>query len=477
MKTTHLTLLGIATIVVIGGAAAVVQSRHGSSKSSADDRGRLFPSLEDRVNDVREIEITQGTDHLTIRREGGQWGVVERGGYPAKFEQVKQAILGVAQLEIDELKTSRPENHAKLGVEEPGEGSEAAKIVLRDGEGTELAAVIAGEPQYRGRTQMVYVRQPGDDQTYLCEGRLDTDATPGTWMNREVIRLDSNDLVRVRVHRADGEELLVEKTDPLSNQFEVRGVPIGRTLRYASAANSVATVLASLYVDDVKPMDEVDFTVEPLARTEFERADGEVLVVETAKQGDTTWARIHSRYEAPPEPPAPADTLGPEPAPADDAAAAEGGEGVDEAEQDPAELAREVQERIEASNAKHTGWAYAIPSYKAENLAKSMEDLLAPLEPPAEESAEAVPADDTTPPEAAPASTDPASTDPGATDDGATDAGSGAEAVPEVSDPLPPPEEPAPASGADGGPGNEGPKGGGSGDDGSGGDGSGSRAR
>ena len=291
---------------------------------------------------------------MTIRREGGAWGVAERGGYPVEVERVKETILALAELEIEERKTTRPENYAKLGVQDPAPapaapvedaadaadaedeahdhaaeaGEEAPElpttVVLKDANGQTMAALIVGEPLYRGRSPGVYVREVGQPQAYLCAGRVEVEATPSSWIEREILRVDSKDLTRVHVRRADGEELVVEKHDPTSTQFEVRGVPDGRELRYQGAANGVATVLSSLSLDDVMPLDEVDFSAEPLATTEFHRADGEVLVIETAKVGDKTWARIHSRYEPPPPPP---ETLGPDappeaPAQGDPAAAA-----------------------------------------------------------------------------------------------------------------------------------------------------------
>ena len=103
---------------------------------------------------------------------------------------------------------------------------------------------------------------------------------------------------------------------------------------------------------------KVDFDAEPVALTTFKCYDGLVIDVTLAKVEDTTWAKVATSFVAPPAPPAPAE--GEEPAPAPETIA---------------------QADVDAPQAKVDGWAFAIPSFKADALAHRMEDLLAELVP------------------------------------------------------------------------------------------------
>ena len=156
----------------------------------------------------------------------------------------------------------------------------------------------------------------------------------------------------------------------------------------------MATALNYVSMDDVRPASEVDFAAEPLASSEFRCKDGLVVTLETSKLDGKTWARVLVHAEPPPEPPpaAPAASVDgaqpdgqaqpgekpPEP-PAGDKPPGDKPAG-EKPEDTPAEkLAKEVTEL----QGKLSGWAFAIPDYKAQVIAKHMNDLLAA--PPAVE--------------------------------------------------------------------------------------------
>ncbi len=371
MKSKNLGLLLVLTVAVAGTAYVTVQGR-GPSDSSAAEQGKLFATLEDKVNDVTEVHVERGGEATTLRLEGDRWGVVQRGSYPAEFDDIKKLVLQLAQLEIEEPKTQKPENYEALGVQDPdAEGSESARVTLRGKDGTELASVIVGDPLNRGRSPATYVRKNGALQAFLCSGRITVDPAPTNWIDRSILEVESKNVTRVTIAHPDGEVVEIEKLDPTSSQFKVRDVPDGRQLSYEGAGNSIGTVLSRLTLEDVRPVDEVDFSAAPLARTSVRLFDGQLIIVELAEFEDQTWARFQTRYEAPPEKAAP-------PEPVED----EDGETAEDEDEDPgddaAAVAAAVQARVEEQNARWTLWAYALPSYKADNLAKRMEDLLGP---------------------------------------------------------------------------------------------------
>ena len=200
-----LTLVTVAAVVV----AALALKKHDAGAAHAD-RQKLFVELDGRVNDVAEITVQKGGKSATVKREGGAWRLTDRGGYPAKFDQVKQTVVRLAELAIEEEKTARTENHEKLGLKLPDPAqpapaptdeaspespsppeSEAALITLKDAGGNALAALVVGKTEWRGSTQKVYVRRANEDQVYLCSGRLDINADPGTWIDKDLLKLDN----------------------------------------------------------------------------------------------------------------------------------------------------------------------------------------------------------------------------------------------------------------------------------------------
>ena len=387
MKQKSLTVLFVAAALVVAAAGFAVNARR-TSNAAPDDRGAFVPGLAgDRVNDVAKIRVEKGEDTTTIARDGSSWVVSDRGNYPARFEGVKEAIVAMSRLEITEAKTKNPDLYHKLGVEDPGPDTEATRVVFEDASGSVLADVIVGDTRYVSRDQFVYVRNQGEAQAFQCEGRMPTlNADAKSWLERDIVKLDTQELRDVRLVHPDGEEIQLERMAPDSTQFVVANLPEGREEKFTGVGNSIASNLASLQMDDVRPVSEVDFEAEPVSTVEYVKKNGQVIVVQAARFEDTDWVRLSSIYREPP----PAPTMeGPE--------LPEGAEGEDDGAapmfppEEPAEEEApdpaEVRQEIENFNARVTAWAYALPSYKFGNLNKRMDDLMKELEVEAREGA------------------------------------------------------------------------------------------
>jgi len=391
MRKNGLLILTGLTLAVVAAASAAVMMRS-PSEATAGTKVLLFEDLP--ANDVTTLQVVDADGSLTVDKVDEAWTLVERGGYPVDVDKVKQAVLGLSQLLIEEPKTSLPENFSKLGVAEPGTAdSTATKVTLKDASGTIVAAAILGESKFRRGSQALYVRREGENQVYLCEGRLQIDARPTSWIERDLLRLEGDRVASVRVAHPDGEEVLIGRDPDNAEQFLVENIPPGREQKFAGVANSLGTALNYLSLEDVAPAAEVDFSAEPLAQTTFRCKDGLVLQAQTARFEEGTWLRLGASYEEPPEaigpsPDEPAAEVADEAAsdaedeqvPIVEAEAAEEAEA--EAEEDTPDPAA-VQAEADAFNELWSRWAYKIQDYKGEVLARHLEALL--LELPAEE--------------------------------------------------------------------------------------------
>lgn len=385
MKQKHLILLSSVTVVVV--VAATMARRESGAAAEHHRQGKVLEGFLDRINDAAVVEVTRsGAEPIEVRRQGDTWTVRELGGYPAKFDKVKGALMHLAELEVAEQKTSDPARYADLGVQEPEEatGDGAAggptRVVVKDAEGATLAALVLGERK-PGRVQQVYVRRVGEAPSYLATGQVTLPRDWKGWVDPQALNLAGDRVSSVTVRHADGEVLRVERVKRGEPNFEVEAVPEGRELTAPTAANYMSNTLSYLTFDKVRPAAEVDFST-PEAVTELRTWSGLVVVAEVAQAEGTPWVRLVARYEEPPAPAAEEEH-------AHDAE--EEGEHADGEHADhdhgshdgaEAELpsADEVRKEVEELNAKLAGWAFTFPAYKQSNLTKRMEDLLAPLE-------------------------------------------------------------------------------------------------
>lgn len=385
-KQKSLVLLALVALFAIGLAALSVHNRE-SAKAATSAKGKLCSGLRERVNEVAAVQVTKGGKTLTLKREGAAWSIVERGGYPAQSEKVKETVMGLAELEIEETKTKKPENWKELGLEDPtAEGAESALLVLLDATGAELASVVVGDTVSSRYGKALYARRSGEDQCWQVAGKLAPLADPTGWVVKDILKLAADRVQSARILHADHEEVLIERVpgelgEPGGNgKFVVANMPPEAKERYENVGNSIASALSYLTLDDVKPAAEVDFTAEPVATATYRASDGLVIEVQIAKLDGKTWARFDARFEAPPQP------LGPTPPAEGEAGAAS------DPMKDAAALAEKTETEARDLAAKLSPWAYAIPSYRSDSIAKRMKDLIeepSPVPEAAEDSLDA----------------------------------------------------------------------------------------
>lgn len=381
MKPKAVAILVAAAVVIA--AVAMMLNRDGSTTSASDVPAALFPELQNKINDVASIDVKRGgsSESFSIVRTGNTWGLASKGGYPVNIEQVKAAVVGIAQLKPIEAKTSNPELYSKIGVQDPTDEAPAdpedapvtqpTLVTLKDAQGTVLASLIIGTQKW-GNTPSIFVRKAGEKQSWLAEGRLEVPTDAMQWIERQVLNI-GRDRIRnvVILHPSEGTEVEVSRKTP-SDSFEVVNMPPGRELTAPTAPETLVTGVQYLSVDDIRPLDQVSFD-EPKAIAVYRTFDGLTITARTVRKDDKDWVNL---------------TFAAEPAPAEPAKegetpeASEGDKPADDAKAAEAKAA-EVKKEAEELSAKLSKWAFAIPEYKSKNLTASIETILKPLpEPP-----------------------------------------------------------------------------------------------
>jgi hypothetical protein len=388
MQQKNVLILTVVTAVALGAAAMTLRDKGSTSTPPAETL--LFPELNAHINELAELRVEKSGKTATLRKEGGQWRLTDRGGYPAKFETVKELAMRVADLRITEAKTTKKANHNKLGVEWPAPPAipeepsevEAGLVTLKDASGKELASLVVGKSEWLGSKPKVYARRTNEDQVYLCSPRGSLDVMPEAknWIEAKFIELANDRVQDVSIEHTDGERVELGRSAENHTQFSIKNLEPGKTERYAGVANGVAQALGyGLQLEDVRAVTEVDFTKEPLAKTRFRTVDGLELLLESAKFEDKTWVKVSAAFTPPPEPEQAAEPA----APAEGEAKPEGE--ATTAEEKPTEEKKDVGKEAADLNQRLAPWAFEIPSYKSDVLLRRMKDLLTEPEPPAED--------------------------------------------------------------------------------------------
>ena len=79
-----------------------------------------------RPNDVAAIHIKGGSE-INLVHKNDLWRVAERNDYPANFGKISDLLIKLQDLKVMEAETVGPSQLARVNLDEPGQGSRAAR--------------------------------------------------------------------------------------------------------------------------------------------------------------------------------------------------------------------------------------------------------------------------------------------------------------------------------------------------------------
>jgi hypothetical protein len=371
MSRKHFSWLLVVTVIV---AAVVLLLPKRTGDESGFARTTFMPDLQARVNELSWLQVRNGDGEVaTLQRRDDHWQIEEFHGYRADWARLRALLADLAQAEIVEPKTDNPEFYARLGVEAV-DSPDASGVLIQFAPDSGLPAVIVGKSAQRrdGR----YVRLADQARSALIDRNLDLPQSASEWLETDIVDVSDSEVVEIDIAHADGERVVARKASADDEHFALQDIPEGREIRSAWTVDSLANGLSALALEDVAPVGEIAW--DDAVRYGLVTADGlrlDVSLVErdtpseaveageaSASESPEHWIRLEaglyqtaldSAVEAP-----------------------EGEGGADEADEettDPATRAAEINGRV-------AGWAYRIPKYKYDGMAKRMEDLLQAVE-------------------------------------------------------------------------------------------------
>lgn len=246
----------LAVIAAVSSVAAVAVYTSSVEWSRATRSGApLFADLPNKVRDVATIEVEQGDKKITLRRSGEAWLISERESFPATSEKVKGLLASLAAAELVEPKTRKEDRYPLLGVEDPKSKDAKSHLVrLRDGQGTEIVALIVGEKRLDAsglERSGTYVRKPGEMQAWLARGNIDAGLGLRDWVDTQLLDARREDVKSVEVIMP-GEEPLKIKRDPERPGHTLEEIPEGMKLKYVNIVDEVVRAASSLDFSDVR---------------------------------------------------------------------------------------------------------------------------------------------------------------------------------------------------------------------------------
>jgi hypothetical protein len=351
--------------VLIAVLAVVSYASHNQWSTGEAAGEKLLPALASQASQLATIEIRKGDGTVILKRSGGAWSLGNRSGYPVDPAKVRTLLVGLAEADLIEAKTRKPERYAALQLEDPAGKDAKSRLVRLLGEnGNVIGEVVIGKKRFdmlgTGKNG-TYVRRPGDAQTWLADAELEASVAVKDWVKASIFTADAAKISRIAIDIPGEESLRIERkaATPANDEAAAKDGAAGKTegsaksgkeaeagklqfvgfpeadkkLKDAGAAENVGRAVASIDMEDVRKLDasSPDAGVSTVG---IEMANGLVTTMRLRKEGEAHWLSVIAT-----------------------------GEG------EAKKAADEINQRLQ-------GWEFKIPSYKADTILKKRADLL-----------------------------------------------------------------------------------------------------
>ncbi len=193
--------IGVAAVLTV--AAAVASIPRVASVEDFRDQGQgFFPEFTD-PDACASLEViafdpatVEPRDFKVMKRDS-RWVIPSHSDYPADAkDRLAKTAAQVIGLTKDTIRSSRSDDHVKLGVLDPLEVKSIAdvegvgkRIILRDKSDKILADYIIGK-DVPGRPDQKFIRRPGQTRTYGVTMKAEVSTSFADWIEPNLLDLD-----------------------------------------------------------------------------------------------------------------------------------------------------------------------------------------------------------------------------------------------------------------------------------------------
>jgi len=266
MNLKALIALIVAAAVAIAITATLVK-KDSATWQTAEVGGLLFENLP--VNDVETIHITQGSESLTLNKQGDIWVVKERYNYPANFQDISQMVIKLSEtkpLRVIEAGESQLGRLNLLATDQAQGGG--TLLEMKGVNDKTLVSLLLGKPYVRQseaqKNPMMgmsgdipegrYVLMGGSPPVYLIDEPFDNVApVPTAWLNKDFFKVEKLSSISVQFMGEAAPDWEFSR-DAVGGDFKLNN-PLPTENVDASKTRSLSSLFSYASFTDVLPLD------------------------------------------------------------------------------------------------------------------------------------------------------------------------------------------------------------------------------
>ena len=224
-------------------AVGLVIGRAATHQPVAQRTVTMFPGFEaEKVTSIEVIGAPKVKDddppqnRVTLAKNGLEWGIANADNFPVDKTKVDELLEKIGKLKSRNQVLDSSTYHEKLEV---SADKFQRKLTVTAGD-KKTVLYVGTSPRFKN----VHVRLDGEDAVYLVNdfGTTQLGDRAWSWVNREYVKIEGDNLWQVKVKNAKGEFQLDK--DPVSKEWAVLGLdkPMDKTavndiVRKASQVN------------------------------------------------------------------------------------------------------------------------------------------------------------------------------------------------------------------------------------------------
>jgi hypothetical protein len=345
IRNKNLTILAIVAVLLLAW-AMLLSTKEQSAPPVSTAPAYLIQGLD--PSRIMTIVLGNETDNTTLVRNGDEFTVKEKSGYPAATDPINALITSCLDIRRDERITDNRDNFAELEISD-----ETPKTFVRfqDGEGKDLTGIFIGKTNVDAGGS--YVRQTGSDVVYVSRNVPYLRASASDYVDKKLTSVSQASITKVMV--VDGDSSYTLRKD--ENNIVLDLVADGKQTK-TSDMESVFNALENLEFSDVsRGIEGLDF----LRTYICELTDSTVYKLKIAVKEDKTYITCSAVFTDQNQ-----VSINPN------------------AKDTPEELTTKetlllARDAATAFDQKHTGWIYELASWQGDKLTKKRDDLLEDL--------------------------------------------------------------------------------------------------
>lgn len=350
MSNKTLVILAILAVILVGW--VVLQQRIENKQPTYQfAKAPLIQGLEIESIDKIEIISQKGQNKVILQRKEGRFVLADKCDYPAAISKINSLLNNCLDIRPTELITDSAANHEDLQVTEQ---TAQYAIYFYNSEGNKLTGLLISER--KSNPDGAFARLVNEDRVYFIQSPPWFSTSAMDYLDRQLFQLERDKIQSVEVSYPDGHYVLKAAADGGDAVNIEPPIPDGKQFK-GSIYRNVFTALTYMQMDDVfspdKAPEGLDFNRKYICRLK----DTTIYDIELAKKDDKTYAKISADFG--------------------DKTPVEKERRVESEEELKAKEAKlKAIEAVNTFNKRHQGWIYEIPSYKAGDLTKTVEELL-----------------------------------------------------------------------------------------------------